>query len=50
MPEDLTRRAFGQAVAAAAIGVPMQLQSGGGSQPRKAPDDLCFLSATELVA
>ncbi len=50
MPDDLTRRAFGQAVAAAAIGVPMQLQSGGGSQPRKAPDDLCFLSATELVS
>jgi amidase len=49
MPEDLTRRAFGQAVAAAAIGVPMHVQSGGGSQPRKAPD-LCFLSATELVS
>ena len=50
MPEDLTRRAFGQAVAAAAIGVPMQLQSGGGAQPGKAPDDLCFLSASELVS
>ena len=50
MPDDLTRRAFGQAVAAAAIGVPMQLQSGGGSQPRKAPESLCFLSAVELVS
>ena len=28
----------------------MQLQSGGGSQPGKAPDDLCFLNAVELVS
>ena len=48
MSEELTRRAFGQAVAAAAIGVPSMLQSGGGSQPREAPD-LFYLSATELV-
>ncbi len=50
MPEDLTRRAFGQTVAAAAIGGPMQLQSGGGSQPAKASRRPVFPQRPELVS
>ena len=48
MPEDLTRRAFGQTVATAALGAPVRAWSGESSQ-RSAAEDLCYQSAVELV-
>lgn len=51
MSEDLSRRAFGQVVATAAIGGPVHTRLPfGESQQRSAANDLCYLSAVELVS
>ena len=49
MPEGISRRAFGQAVAAAALGVPVRTWSEVESMQPGA-DDLCYSSAVELVS
>jgi amidase len=46
----ISRRAFGQAVATAALGLPLQPRSLGESKKASSMDDLCYLSAVELVS
>jgi amidase len=49
MPEDLTRRAFGQTLATVALGAPLRGWPDGESLQRSAAGDLCYSSAVELV-
>ena len=48
--ERISRRAFGQTVATVALGVPVQTRSLSESQKPSSTDDLCYLSAVELVS